>query len=40
MVVFSVIPDGPRSGPIRNLEVMREYVARDSGFARFARAPE
>jgi hypothetical protein len=32
---FVVIPDGPRSGPIRNLEVL----ARDSGFT-LARAPE
>jgi hypothetical protein len=34
-----VIPDGPRRGPIRNLEVVCEYVARDSGFA-LTRVPE
>jgi hypothetical protein len=32
---MGVVPDGPRSGSIRNLEV----VERDSGFA-LARAPE
>ncbi len=32
-------PDGPRRGPIRNLEMI-ELADRDSGFARLSGAPE
>jgi len=37
-----VIPDGPRSGPIRNLDGLKKNAeaAGDSGLARLARAPE
>jgi len=35
LLVIGVVPDGPQSGPIRNLEI----VERDSGFA-LVRAPE